>query len=228
MAVDRKFEIGAFVVSSLIVLNQFTSLVPSMVFARSSRVIENPGLNKQCLSIKSVPPGSSQRHFMLRGWLRSFVFKVQMPDGPVKGKLSYFEYLSKDVQKRRVESKETARKSCLWEDIGNGLLKSKVLSSGPTRDLFPKCGLVYHSGASKWQSTIYLAMIDEHNMARITCGNSQPEFCSIRFHHGDWGFKISFLKVKLRFWKNFAQEGKALFEEILLPLPVCPIQIPRI
>ena len=220
---DKKFFLGVFVFGGLLIaINQYAALIPELVFARAALIIEDEG---QCLRIKSVPQGSTQIYSPFRGRYRNFGFFVTTRDGDVGGKLDVDGYASEHVQKTRVKNMENTHKYCQWEDIGHGLLKSKLLLKDWRKDQFPKCDTLDRSGISSWRSTIYIGLLNDGTYMHIKCGNGPIIYCRGRLGYKDWIFEVLIPREKLKHWKAVTLGAKKLFDEILQPLPACPIQI---
>ena len=219
----NNFFLGVFVFGGLLIaINQYTELIPELMFARAALIIEDEG---QCLRIKRVPQGSTQIYSPFRGRSRYFGFFVTTRDGDVRGELYVDGYASEHVQKTRTQNMENTHKYCQWEDIGHGLLKSTLMLKDLGVDEFSRCDTLDRSGISSWRSTIYIGSIDDDSYMHIRCGNGPIVYCGGRLGYKSWIFEVLIPKEKLKHWKAVTLGAKKLFDEILQPLPACPIQI---
>jgi len=217
----KNFFLGVFVFGGLLIaINQYTALIPELMFARAALIIEDEG---KCLRIKSVPQGSAQIYSPFRGRSRYLAYKIDTPTGSFSASLHSLSSSTIASFKVRAKNIHRARQNCPNIRTKIELLKMRHIPRVIENDPYPECKYFYRPHTS---SDLYINEVKQHADIRMRCGTrTHTVNCNIHAWHSGWTMAFSIPKNRIQYWREVTEGGRALFDEILQPLPACPIQI---
>ncbi len=226
----KLFLIGLVLLIACIAINQYTEVVPDLLLARSSRIIEDKG---HCLRISkrrqedlyhSRRPGGVVVH--------TFKMKVKTAGGSFDSLLTVNDHMNAKAQLTYHRNIKAARQHCSHKETSIGLIRFVATDKKRRENPLSKCASSFRVDRGDVK---YMKQHDDEESMIVSCPVRSPVVpkgvkynCSARFLYSDWRLRPFFPKDKLQYWKNAVDESKHVFDQLFKPMKSCPIRIPII